>query len=114
MTIAVSIKPNKQTKVCSNSLSPGQFCMKMQMSLWLAIFINLVLDDALGHQQEQNFIRGREKIDKGRKMGWRGREVGERGGWKWGEMGREVGNGYPPVHPLHKRAVRLNHIHNYV
>ena len=54
----------------------------------------MVLDDALVHEQEQNFIRGREKSDRGREVGVmgegsgggeRGREVGERGG-KW-EMG---------------------------
>ena len=36
MTIAVDwdVKhQTKQTKVCFNSLSPGQFCMKMQMGL---------------------------------------------------------------------------------
>ena len=25
---------------------------------------------------------------------------GEEGGGKWGEGGRELGMGYPPVHPL--------------
>ena len=25
---------------------------------------------------------------------------GDRGGGRWGERGREVGIGYPPVHPL--------------
>ena len=29
-----------------------------------------------------------------------GEGSGGRGGGKWGERGREVGIGYPPVHPL--------------
>ena len=40
---------------------------------------NLVLEDALGHEQEQNFIRGRENLTRGGKLGWRGREVGGEG-----------------------------------
>ena len=30
----------------------------------------------------------------------RGGGSGVKGGGKWGERGREVGVGYPPVHPL--------------
>ena len=48
---------------------------------------------------------GGKNLTGGGKWGWRGREVGGegegsggRGGGKWGE--REVGIGYPPVHPL--------------
>ena len=33
-------------------------------------------------------------------MGLEGEGSGGRGGGKWGERGREVGVGYPPVHPL--------------
>ena len=33
-------------------------------------------------------------------MGLEGEGSGGRGGGKWGERGREVGIGYPPVHPL--------------
>ena len=33
-------------------------------------------------------------------MGLEGEGSGVRGGGKWGERGREVGIGYPPVHPL--------------
>ena len=50
---------------------------------------------------------GGKNLTGGGKWGWRGREVGGegegsggRGGGKRGERGREVGIGYPPVHPL--------------
>ena len=33
-------------------------------------------------------------------MGGEGEGSGVKGGGKWGERGREVGVGYPPVHPL--------------
>ena len=33
-------------------------------------------------------------------MGGEGEGSGVKGGGKWGERGREVGIGYPPVHPL--------------
>ena len=33
-------------------------------------------------------------------MGLEREGSGGRGGGKWGERGREVGIGYPPVHPL--------------
>ena len=42
--------------------------------------------------KNENFVRGREKSD-------RGREVGLEGGGKWVERGREVGIGYPPCPP---------------
>ena len=57
--------------------------MKMQMGLGKLFFINFVLEDALGLEHEQNFIRGRENLTGGGKWGWRGREVGK-GGGKWG------------------------------
>ena len=38
-------------------------------------------------------------------MGLEGEGSGGRGGGKWGERGREVGIGYPPVHPLITVAV---------
>ena len=50
---------------------------------------------------------GGKNLTGGGKWGWRGREVGGegegsggRGGGKRGERWREVGIGYPPVHPL--------------
>ena len=51
----------------------------------------LVLGYALVHEQEQNFIRGREKSDWGREVGLEGEGSGGRGGGKRGERGREVG-----------------------
>ena len=33
-------------------------------------------------------------------MGEKGEGSGREGGGKWGERGRELGMGYPPVHPL--------------
>ena len=55
---------------------------------------------------------GGKNLTGGGKWGWRGREVGGegegsggRGGGKRVERGREVGIGYPPVHPL-KDTVR--------
>ena len=36
-------------------------------------------------------------------MGEKGEGSGGEGGGKWGERGRELGMGYPPVHPLIKR-----------
>ena len=33
-------------------------------------------------------------------MGEKGEGSGAEGGGKWGERGRELGMGYPPVHPL--------------
>ena len=33
-------------------------------------------------------------------MGEKGEGSGGGGGGKWGERGRELGMGYPPVHPL--------------
>ena len=34
-------------------------------------------------------------------MGEKREGSGGEGGGKWGERGRELGMGYPPVHPLH-------------
>ena len=42
---------------------------------------------------------GGKNLTGGGKWGWRGRKVGGEGEGR-GERGREVGNGYPPVHPL--------------
>ena len=36
-------------------------------------------------------------------MGGKGEGSGGKGGGKWGERGRELGMGYPPVHPLKNR-----------
>ena len=36
----------------------------------------------------------------GGEVGGEGEGSGVKGGGKWGERGREVGVGYPPVHPL--------------
>ena len=60
----------------------------------------MVFGYALVHEKEQNFIRGRGKSDRGREVGLEGEGSGGRWGGKWGERGREVGIGYPPVHPL--------------
>ena len=38
--------------------------------------------------------------EKGREVGEKGEGSGGKGGGKWGERGRELGMGYPPVHPL--------------
>ena len=35
-------------------------------------------------------------------MGEKGEGSGGEGGGKWGQMGRELGMGYPPVHPLNE------------
>ena len=44
---------------------------------------------------------GEESGGKGEGSGGKGREVGEKGeGREVGVRGREVGNAYPPVHPL--------------
>ena len=37
-----------------------------------------------------------------------GGKWGGKGGGKWGERGRELGMGYPPVHPLLKRKIKDN------
>ena len=55
---------------------------------------------ALDLEQEQIFIWGREYFDRGREVGAKGEGSGGRRGGKWGQMGREVGIRYPPVHPL--------------
>ena len=36
-------------------------------------------------------------------MGEKGEGSGGEGGGKWGERGRELGMGYPPVHPLNMK-----------
>ena len=36
----------------------------------------------------------------GREVGEKGEGSGGEGGGKWVERGRELGMGYPPVHPL--------------
>ena len=36
----------------------------------------------------------------GREVGEKGEGSGGEGGGKWGERGRKLGIGYPPVHPL--------------
>ena len=41
--------------------------------------------------KNENFIRGREKSDRGREVGLEGEGSGGRGGGKRGERGREVG-----------------------
>ena len=60
----------------------------------------MVHDDALVHEQEQNFIRGREKSDRGREVGVYREGSEGRGGGKWRERGGKWGMGTPPVHPL--------------
>ena len=42
-------------------------------------------------------------------MGGEGEGSGLKGGGKWGERGREVGIGYPPVHPLFSLWSELEH-----
>ena len=45
----------------------------------------------------------------GREVGLEGEGSGGRGGGKWGERGREVGVGYPPVHPLNNAKYYIIH-----
>ena len=52
--------------------------MKMQIVNYF--FINLVLEDVFGHEQEHNFIRGRGKSDREGEVGVE--ESGGRGGGK--------------------------------
>ena len=40
-------------------------------------------------------------------MGGKGEGSGGKGGGKWGERGRELGMGYPPVHPLLKTYLQI-------
>ena len=48
-------------------------------------------------------------------MGGEGEGSGVKGGGKWGERGREVGVGYPPVHPLNNgRVCHFNIIYMYM
>ena len=48
-------------------------------------------------------------------MGEKGEGSGGEGGGKWGKRGRELGMGYPPVHPLSsdQRGLFLE-VHNHV
>ena len=41
-------------------------------------------------------------------MGEKGEGSGGEGGGKWGERGRELGMGYPPVHPLKENVHAAN------
>ena len=41
-------------------------------------------------------------------MGEKGEGSGGEGGGKWGERGRELGMGYPPVHPLIKQFIKMD------
>ena len=43
-------------------------------------------------------------------MGEKGEGSGGEGGGNWGERGRELGMGYPPVHPLINSRKKLQHI----
>ena len=49
-----------------------------------------VLEDALGHEQEHNVIRGREKSDRGREVGVEGEGIGGEGE---GSGGKGEGSG---------------------
>ena len=98
----LSIKPNKQTEVFPWASLHGNADGSLVRCFF---FINLVHEDALGHEQEQNFIRGREKSDRGREVGMEGEGSGGRGVGKWGERGREVGNGYPLSTPSLPRSI---------
>ena len=40
-------------------------------------------------------------------MGEKGEGSGGEGGGKWGERGRELGMGYPPVHPLRNTCLEI-------
>ena len=44
-------------------------------------------------------------------MGEKGEGSGGKGGGKWGERGRELGMGYPPVHPLLKALTLYMVVH---
>ena len=44
----------------------------------------------------------------GEGSGGRGGGKWVKGGGKWGERGREVGVGYPPVHPLYNGKMASN------
>ena len=43
-------------------------------------------------------------------MGEKGEGSGGEGGGKWGERGRELGMGYPPVHPLNFAILTINSV----
>ena len=44
-------------------------------------------------------------------MGGKGEGSGGKGGGKWGERGRELGMGYPPVHPLMYMSELTRYLH---
>ena len=53
-------------------------------------------------------------------MGEKGEGSGGEGGGNWGERGRELGMGYPPVHPLIQgtrfiwvKTMKVYHANNY-
>ena len=46
-------------------------------------------------------------------MGEKGEGSGGEGGGKWGERGRELGMGYPPVHPLTFGLKKVGFCHIY-
>ena len=91
----------------------------------LVSYFKLVLGYAKVHEQEQNFIRGREKSDRGREVGLEGEGSGGRGGGKRGERGREVGIGYPLSTPSYfisnvskisrfqENATNYKNVHSY-
>ena len=64
--------------------------MKMQIVNYF-FFINLVLEDAFGHGQEHNFIRGRGQSDREGEVGLEVEESWGRGGDKWGKGGVKWG-----------------------
>ena len=43
-------------------------------------------------------------------MGEKGEGSGGEGGGKWGERGRELGMGYPPVHPLDNDQILIDRV----
>ena len=59
----------------------------------------LVLEDALGHEQEHIFISGREKSDRGREVGVDGEGIGGEGEGSGGK-GEGSGEWVPPCPPL--------------
>ena len=63
----------------------------------------LVHDYALVHEQEQSFVRGREKSDRGREVGMDGEGSGDRGIEVGGE-GEGSEDLVSPVHPLNYRT----------
>ena len=70
----------------------------------------LVLEDDLGHEQEHNFIRGREKSDRGGKWGWRGGGIVGEGEGSGGKGGGEWGMGTPLSTPSVNDARCINQL----